>query len=269
MRKECRELGDLFKNILSQVDDFQKKLLDRGADFSFAKKDLSKIQKEIQEVWDKSIPTEIRNEFLDQMRHLINRGYPEAMGISIKEFMDLCLPFHKKLRKIYEKHKKCEIPFFLTIRDDLLSLNKKILLNTKDPNSVSWATRGDVWNTIKTLPTEERDIKNKPPIYLVAGIDRTKRFNFWKNPPGGFTYFSLAEELSKRKGNPLTISEGLDLSLCSNDRNKFDGVYLGSFGDENGRLLKIKRGEKKELRVIKMSTLTPLEYLYFCRERVS
>lgn len=150
----------------------------------------------------KGAETMLRKEFDRQVKNLLQKGYPEAAGVSAEEFLKHIEPLKEKVGEPVLSEMdldKGHLPFVVVVKSDLVAAEKAMALVEREGKQ----------GFTKMYPREPKDFKPIDGVsipssiaYLLVDIDRGKE-----------TINIIPSEALKfiTKGNrsPLTIDEGV------------------------------------------------------------
>ncbi|NJO81432.1 MAG: hypothetical protein HC828_00850 [Blastochloris sp.] len=144
----------------------------------------------------------LRKEFDRQVENLLQKGYPEAAGISVGEFLKHLNPLKDRVGELEQSEIDLErgrLPFVIVFKSDLVATEKAMpLIERKGKQGLT-----------KLYPREPKDFKAIDSVsipsgqaYLLVDIDR-----------GRETINSIPSEalkiITKENRSPLTIDEGV------------------------------------------------------------
>ena len=145
---------------------------------------------------------QLKRQFDRQADNLLRKGYPEAAGLSVEDFLKHIEPLKEKAEQLTAPEEdlgRGRLPFTLVIKSDLVATERAMLLVVREGKQ----------GFIKLYPHEPKDFKPADDVivpsgmaYLLVDIDRGKEtINI---PP------REAARMIERDGrSPITIDEGV------------------------------------------------------------
>lgn len=143
----------------------------------------------------------LHSEFNQQLENLLQKGYPDASGMSREQFVNLVKPLEKKIvsSSFDTDFDKGTLPFVIVITGELINTEFAMSHTSKDGKP----------GIVKLYPHEPKDFNPiegvsipKQNAYLILNIDRGKQ-NINLPPDEAF------DLIRKDRRLPLTIDEGV------------------------------------------------------------
>lgn len=144
----------------------------------------------------------LRQEFNRQVGNLLQKGYPEAAGVSVEEFLQHLEPLNKKFGKATLPEvdlEKGHLPFVIVVKSDLVAVEISMTLVEREGRK----------GVTKMYPREPKDFQPIDEIsipsdmaYLLIDIDRGK---------GSINMAPIEamKLIGNRNRSPLTVDEGV------------------------------------------------------------